>query len=414
MTQAMKKTVLGLLIVFGGLIGFNLIKGALISHFFSNFSPPAVTVSAIYAQQRDWEPQIHAVGNFVAIHGVDVNPEASGRVSAIHFESGQYVPAFTPLIDIDDSIDQATLQANQSELALQEINYKRQVDLAKHGATSGSSVDEARAKLLQAQAGVQKTEAEIRKKHIVAPFAGQLGIRQINLGQYVTPGQTPIVSLQSMDPLYLEFYLPEQRFKDLHLNQPITFSVEQNPNVLFEGRITALNSRVDTSTHTIEVQATLANCPAKALTDPTHSSLVQIKQQPHDPNPLIVCDSARNEKNTISTFTFIPGMFADIHIEEPLLPKVIVLPTTAISYSLYGNSVYVIEKDKDHPEFLVVKRIFVSTGDQQGNDIIITKGISAHQHVVSSGELKLQDGTRVVINNDVPLTALVTPKQLGE
>ena len=419
MKKRMTTTAITLLIVFGGIIAFNLIKSFMMSRFFAHFTPPAVTVSSVKAVKRKWEPHINTVGNFVAINGVEVNSQAAGNVVAIHFNSGQYVEENKPLIDIDDSIDQATLKSNQSEQALQDLNYKRQTDLIKRGATSGSSVDEARAKLLQAQAAVEKTTAMIRQKHITAPFSGQLGIRLVNIGQYITPGQTAIASLQSMDPLYLQFYVPEQLYKHLHINQGITFSIEQNPNLIFEGKITAINSKVDSSTHNIQVQATLPNCPESAINDPAHSNLIKLKKLPYDGRTFVSCSTETNVKNKIVKFNFIPGMFAAIDIEQPAIPDVIVLPTTSISYSLYGNSVYIIEKNKDsndknNKDALFVKRVFVSTGDQEGNYTIIKQGVKEGQLVVSSGELKLQDGTRVVINNDVKLNDIENPDQLGE
>lgn len=412
MSKRMKKMLLALAIVFGGIILLNLIKGFMIKRFFAHYTPPAVTVSSVVAHQQNWEPHINAVGSFVAINGVDVNAQASGNVVAIHFDSGQYIEAGKPLVDLDDSIDQAILKSNQSELTLHEINYKRQTDLFKHNATPGSSVDEARAKLLEAEADVEKTNASIRQKHITTPFSGRLGLRRVNLGQFITPGQTAIVALQSMDPLYLNFHLPEQLLNQLHKGQKITFSVEQNPNLHFEGKITAINSKVDTGTHNIEVQATLPNCPREAMNDPAHSPLIKIKKHAHDTGKIISCSTELNVKNKIVHFNFIPGMFAAIEVEQPLIPKVIVLPTTAISYSLYGNSVYVIEKDKDH--HLVVKRVFISTGDQQGNNTVITKGIKPGQQIVSSGELKLQDGTPVAINNTVQLNDVENPDQIGQ
>ncbi len=414
MKKRMTIMAIALGVFFGGIIAYNLLKGYMMKRFFANFTPPAVTVSSITAIKKNWEPRLHAVGSFVAINGVEVNSQASGNVVAIHFDSGQYVEENKPLIDIYDSVDQATLKAKQSELALQEINYKRQTDLFKHNATPGSSVDEARAKLLQAQADVEKTNAIISQKHITAPFSGQLGIRQVNLGQYLAPGQTTIASLQSMDPIYLEFFLPEQLFNRLHINQAITFSIEQNPNLLFAGKITAINSKIDTSTHNVKVQATLSNCPTAAMHDPSHSSLIAAKKQRSGGKILVRCDSELNKKNTVQQYNFIPGMFAAIEIEEPAIPDVVVLPTTAISYTLYGNSVYIIEKDKDNKDLFVVKRVFVSTGDQQGNDTVITKGIKAGQLVVNSGELKLQDGTHVVINNAVQLKETENPDELGE
>lgn len=390
--------VIALLVVFGGIIAFNLIKGIMIKRYFDHYQAPAVTVSSVTAKEQIWKPHIITVGNFVAMHGVNVNSQAAGSVVAIHFNSGQYVEKDQPLIDIDDSVDVATLKFNQADLFLQDLNHKRQVDLSKRGATSLSSVDESNAKLLQAQANVEKTQALINQKHITAPFSGRVGIRQIDLGQYITPGQTAIVALQSMDPLYLEFYLPEQLLSQLKLNQKITFSVEQNPGVLFEGKITAINSKIDTNTHTIQVQATLPNCPSDIGKTAKAGSIIS-------------CDSAQNEANHVEKFNFMPGMFASIEVEQPPIPNVVVLPSTAISYTLYGNSVFIIENDHDT---LRVKRVFVSVGAQQGNEVVIKKGVKAGQLVVASGELKLQDGTQVVINNDVLLNETVNLKQIGQ
>ncbi|AHE66574.1 RND family efflux transporter, MFP subunit [Legionella oakridgensis ATCC 33761 = DSM 21215] len=420
MKKRMIVMIIALSVVFGGIMSFNLFKAYMMKRFFAHYEPPAVTVSSVTAVERSWEPAIAAVGNFVAMNGVDVNSEASGNVVAIHFDSGQFVAKDKPLIDIDDTVDQATLKFNQSELTLQQINFKRQEDLFKRGATPISSLDAAKAKLVQAQADVEKTEAIIRQKHIAAPFSGQLGIRQVNLGQYITPGQTSIVTLQSMDPLFLEFYLPENLLKRLHLNQKITLSVEQSPGLLFEGKITAINSKVDINTHNILVQATVPNCPVKALTNPLHSSLITAKKQKYDNKLLITCDSNLNISNKVVEFNFIPGMFAAIEVEQPKIPNVVVLPTTAISYSLYGNSVYVIKKDEestkdqDGKDILRVKRVFVTTGDQQGNYTVIKSGVKAGDMVVSSGELKLQNDTRVVINNDVVLKDTMDLSTLSE
>lgn len=390
-------------VIFGGIIAYNLFKGFMIKRYFAKFVPPAVSVSSVIAKQQTWQPRISAVGNFTALNGVEVSSQTSGQVVSIHFNSGQFVNEGEPLVDLDDSIEQATLKSNQSELTLQELNYQRQTELLKRGATSGSSVDETRAKLLQAQASVEKTRASIKQKHITAPFSGQLGIRQVNLGQYITPGQTTIVSEQSMDPLFLEFFLPEQLHKRLYVNQPILFSVEQNPNYVFEGKITAINSRIDTNTHNIEVQATVPNCPREAMKDPLQSPLVTVKKHIEDGKMIVSCDSHNNKEHKVNQYNFIPGMFAAIQVLQPTEKNVILLPTTAISFSLYGDSVYLIEKNHDKPEQLIAKRIFVVTGEQQGNDTVIKKGVKPGQHIVNSGELKLQEGTAVVINNTVQL-----------
>lgn len=411
----MKKrmTIMGIAlgVVFGGLIAFNLIKSIIIRHAIANYKPPAVSISSAIAQTVDWQPTLSTIGNFVAINGVDISSETSGTVINIAFESGQYVTKNEALITIDDSVDKALLKSDQSKLTLQELNYKRQTDLFKRGATPSSSVDEAKANLQQAEAKVEQTQAQINHKHIVAPFDGRLGIRQINLGQYISPGQTTIVSLQSLDPLYLEFYLPEQLYKRIHPNQTITFSVAQFPNVLFEGKITAINSKIDLSTHNVQIQAQLPNCPMEALNNPAKSPLIKTHTETRGTKLVVTCDTELNKKNNIRGFTFIPGMFASIEINQPAKPNTIIVPSTAISYSLYGNSVYIIEKDKD---VMTVKRVFVTTGEQQGNYTVIKKGINAGQLVVSTGDLKLQNGTQVVINNDITLNSISNPSALGQ
>ncbi len=416
--KRMKIMLIALLIIFGGIVAFNLIKGIMIKRYFAHFEPAAVSISSAKAREENWIPRIAAVGNFVAINGVDVSSQTSGNVVAIHFNSGEYIEQNGPLIDIDDNVNQATLKFNQAELALQDINYKRQVDLSKRGATSSASVDEAKAKLLQAQANVEKTLAAIKQKHITAPFSGQVGIRQIDLGQYINPGQTGIVTLQSMDPMFLRFYIPEQLLGRVKLNQTITFSVEQNPDLRFEGKITAINAKIDSNTHTVEIEATLPNCPTGALLDPSHSPLIKFKKTKNGAQSIVLCDTALNTKNKIKQFNFIPGMFASIDIEQPAISHVVVIPATAVSYSLYGNSVFIIQKDEkpddNGQDILRVKRVFVSTGAQFGNDIIVTKGIEPGTLVAASGELKLQDGTRVTINNNVPLNEIKNPDQLGQ
>jgi len=419
MNKRMKVMLVALAIVFGGIVAFNLIKSILVSYLFSHYVPPAITVASAVAQNKHWKPYISAVGNFVAINGVDVNSQTGGKVTAIHFNSGQFVTKDSALIDIDDSVDQATLKYNQANLSLQKTNYQRQIDLLKRNATATSSVDEAKAKLLEAEADVEKTQATINQKHIIAPFSGVLGIRQINLGQYIQPGQTGIVALQSMDPIFLQFYLPEQVLERLHLDQQITFSVEQYPGILFEGHITAINSKIDSNTHTIEVQATLPNCPSNELQDLNHPNLVSVKKLNAENKVQISCNSDMNKANNITQFSFVPGMFAAIEVDQPAIPDVVVVPSTAISYTMYGDSVFIIEKNKDGKQdkkgqdILTVKRVFVTIGDQQGNYTVIKNGLRAGQMIVAAGELKLQDGTRVNINNDVKLPD-VNIEELGQ
>ncbi|MDP3561411.1 MAG: efflux RND transporter periplasmic adaptor subunit [Legionellaceae bacterium] len=418
--KRMKVMLISLAIVFGGIIAFNIIKSVLVSYFFAHYVPPAVSVSSVVAKSKNWKPSISAVGNFVAINGVEVNAQLDGKVTAIHFNSGQLVEKGSPLIDIDDSVDQATLKFNQADLVLQKTNYQRQVDLFQRHATAASSLDEAKARLLKAESNVEKSQAIVDQKHIIAPFSGVLGIRQINIGQYIRPGETGIVTLQSMDPIYLQFYLPEQLLEHIHLNQRITFSIEQDSDLLFEGKISAINSKVDSNTHTIEIQATVANCPNTKTADPSYDNLIKMKRKTADGKTLVICDTELNTLNKIAQYNFIPGIFASIELEQPTIPNTVVLPSTAISYTMYGNSVFVIEKNKDgHPDdngqdVLSVKRVFVTTGEQHGNYTVIKQGIKAGQQVVATGELKLEDGTRVTINNAVTLPDVKNIDELGQ
>lgn len=408
MTRPMKYTIAALIFIFGGLIGFNLFKKIMIHRFFSHYEPPAVVVSSVIAQERVWHPSIQSVGNFVALNGLEVNAQTAGNIVHIHFDSGQWVKAGQPLVDIDDQVEQATLKFNQAQLALRKINFQRQADLNARGAAPLSNVDEAKANLDQALANVEKTQAEINQKHITAAFSGRLGIRLVNLGQYITPGQTTIVTLQALDPLYLEFYLPEHWFKKLHVNQKVSVRVDELPDLLFEGRISAINAKVDANTHNIQIQALVPNCPVKAIQNPVHSPYIQLKQQKYSNAFIARCNTALNQKTPDLPMMFLPGMFASVTVEQPPIAHVITLPSTAISYSLYGNSVYVIEP-VDKSKTLRVRRVFVTTGEQQGNNTVITKGIKAGDQVVSAGELKLHQGARVVINNRVSLHDIPSP-----
>ncbi|MBA2648761.1 MAG: efflux RND transporter periplasmic adaptor subunit [Legionella sp.] len=425
MKKRMTFMLLALAIVFGGIIAYNIIKTTMIAKFFASYQPPAVSVSSAIAKAVNWQPTISTVGTFVALNGVDISSQVAGNVIKISFESGQYVLKDAPLITLDDSVDQALLKFNQADLVLKDLNFKRQAELLKTGATPSSSVDEAKANLQQAQAKVEQTQAQINQKHILAPFDGNAGIRRVNLGEYVTPGKTIVVSLQSLDPLYLEFYLPEQLYKLIKINQTLSFSVDEFPTILFQGKITALNSKVDLNTHNVLIQAILPNCPVAGITNPLKSSLVKTSKEKSGSKLIVTCNSDLNKKNIITKYVFIPGMFASIQIPQPPHPKTVVVPSTAVSYSLYGNSVYIIEQqkeskknpsqnDKSNKVRSIVKRIFVTTGDQQGNFTVIKKGIKAGQLVVSTGDIKLQNNAEVVINNDFLLNDVTNPDDLGQ
>jgi len=397
-----------LVVVFGGLVVFNWIRGYMSARFFASYEPAPVTVSTSIAKVEDWQSVLQAVGHFVATQGVEVTAEIGGTVKEILFRSGQYVKQGTPLVIIDDSVDQAELKNNQSNLALQKVTYERQLNLQKRGATSTSDVDQSRANLQQAEAAVEQVEATIAQKHIDAPFDGRLGIRRINLGEYVTPGTTNIVNLQSLNPLYLFFFLPEQDFPLLYKNQTILFSVDAFPNRIFKGKINALDSKIDTNTHNILIQAIVSNCLQQQLNTSQPSSSKD--------GAITECSQAMTT-NEDPHFAFVPGMFADIEVLLKQQTKAIVLPVSAIAYTLYGDSVYVVKqegKDKAGQPLYKVYRRYVKVGEKRGNQAVILDGVKEGEQIVNSGQLKLRDGTRVAIDNRIPLTTADNIDELGQ
>jgi len=357
MKKPMKLMIIFLVVLFGGIVGWNVLRSFFINKFFSTFQPPPATISAHPAKEETWHPFLTAIGTFTAQNGVDINSEAAGIVYKIFFDSGQQVAAGDQLLQLDDSVDQATLQDNEAQLSFMEVSFKRQQELIKTNSTAISKVDETRAQLKQAQANVAKTKALIAQKLIKAPFAGRLGIRKVNLGEYITAGTTKIVTLQSLDPLYLEFNLPEQNFPRLSVGQIVKLKSDAFPKHDFIGKITAINSKVDPQTHNILAQAEI-------------------------PNP---------------KFELLPGMFATVQIELPAQDKVITVPYTAIDYTLYGDSVYVVQPNQ------TVQRTFVVVGDKQNNRVVIQSGLKAGEIVVDTGQLKLNNGAKVIVNNKVDI-----------
>ncbi len=417
-----KRLLVGFFIFWGLVILFNLVKQTLMQYFLARYEPPPVTISSVVVKEKQWQPYLNSVGNFVAIRGVDVTSQVSGNVVKIHFDSGQSVKEQDPLIDLDDAIEQSTLKSNQAVLSLKKLNFKRLNELIKHHATSSSSLDEAEAALEQADASVDTVKTEILHKHITAPFSGQLGIRQVSLGQYVTAGQTHIVTLQSLDPLHFNFFLPEQYDKQLYLNQRLLLKVQGYPKLRFVSKIIAINPKSDTDTHNIEIQALLPNCLTEALTqlpDVVHPTL-HIEKNPESPYMLVTCKPVLHDEHTPQQFAILPRMYASVAITLPLHEHVLVLPTTAISFSLYGHAVYLLEpsqaSEKTKQGLLIyhVKRVFVESGDQEGNETIILSGLKSGDLVVGAGELKLQNGMRVVINNEIPLKNDANFDEMGQ
>jgi membrane fusion protein (multidrug efflux system) len=419
-TQSPRSMMISIVVFFGLIIGYNLFKQLMIALFFAHFQFPPFTVATTTVVEKPWSMHIQSVGTIAAVNGVDVNTEVAGNVTQIFIQSGEYIEKNNPLINLDDSVDKATLKYNQSELTLKKINFQRQTDLYKKGATSGSSLDEAKASLQQAEANVEKTEALIEQKHIKAPFSGKVGIRNVNIGQYITPGQTAIVTLQSLDPLYISFNIPEQYLSKLTIHQPIRLSTDVYPRYYFTGKISAINSKIDPNTHNIWVQGIFSNCPQSLSTQNREVAGVHIQNIPNTNEQYVTCSTKENEANHINSFTFLPGMFMNVEVEDPVKSNKMIIPSTAISYSLYGDSVYRLLTTKDREptgkqrKIYKVERVFVKTGAQEHNDTVIEKGLKKGDVIVAAGEIKLQNGARVVINNDIKLKTYHNPNELGQ
>ena len=365
MSQQMKKMLTIVSIVFAIIFGIYGLKKAGVWIFINYFfEMPPVTISATSATATTWQSYLTSVGTLTAINGVDISTEAPGIVKEIHFNSGQFVNKGDLLILLDTSVESAELKNNLARLKLAELNYKRNETLQKKSVVSQSSFDTIAAELQEAQASVESTQAKIKQKTITAPFSGKIGIREINLGQYVGVGNT-IATLQSLDPLYVRFSLPEQNLEHLYLQQPVDVSINLSGGKSIKGTVTAINSKVDQMTRNILVQATIPN------------------------------------KN----LQLYPGMFASVKIWLQQQNNVVTLPQTCISYSLHGDSVFIIKAEgkKKKKQILHANRQYVEVGERRDNEVAILKGIKAGDQVVTSGQLKLQNGTHVIIDNSVEL-----------
>lgn len=375
---------IGILIVFGIFGGIKACSVIPQLRALANFQPPPETVSATESKTVSWRPYVQAIGSVTAVNGVDVSSELAGKVVKIAFQSGDEVKQGALLVQLDDSQEQALLRQYQAQEALDNSNFERALALRKKNLNAKQDLDNAREQYEMAQAQVAQEQAVIAKKTIRAPFSGIVGIRQVNLGQYVSAGQV-IVNIEQLDPLYVTFTLPQAEMPRLHLGQAVAVDVDAYPGQDFGGKITAINPAVSQQSRTVQVQATVPN-PDRRL---------------H------------------------PGMFASLKVLADQTEQKVVIPTTAISYSLYGDSVFVLEPEtaakkggaapgaapgtaagkgtaQGAPTIYTAKQVFVHTGEQRG-DLVAVTGIKAGELIVTAGQLKLHNGSRAVVNNSVNL-----------
>lgn len=363
-------------IVFGGVFGFQIFKAHMIQQVMAARKSPPQTVAATTATTDEWRQHIQAVGDIQAINGASLSAEVPGTVTAVHFKSGDDVQEGALLIELTSAVDAAHLDALKATAQLAKLTYDRDLSLQRRQslAVSQVTVDTDEANLKNANALVAQQQATLNYKFIRAPFAGRLGIVQVSVGQYLAPG-TPIVSLQQLDPIHVDFYLPQQSLANIKPGLTVTARTDAFPNHTFTGKITALDSLVDTATRNLKVRATFPN-----------------------PDRLL-----------------LPGMFATVDIDLGEPQRYVTLPKTAIFYNSFGDIVFVVEKQQAQgaPEGetkLVAKQVFVTTGQSRGGQVAIVKGVKEGDMVVTTGQVKLRNGVPVEIDNSVQPSANPNPE----
>ena len=371
MTKRMVIMLATVAVVFGGVFGFQMFKAAMIKKFMSQMAQPPQTVTAGKASFSAWQPKIAAVGTLRAVKGADLSLEVAGVVDQIAFSSGDDVEAGVLLLKLRSDDDLAKLQSLQATAELNEITFERDQQQLKLQAVSQATIDTDAANLKNAKAQVAQQQAILDKKTLRAPFAGHLGIRAVDLGQYLGAG-TVIVTLQALDPIFMDFFVPQQAVDQVKIGEQIAVKVDAYKDQTFAGEISAINPKVDASSRNVQVRATLKNADHRLL----------------------------------------PGMYATVEIPTGAPENLITLPQTAISFSPYGDTVYIVD-DKgagaDGKPQLVARQSFITTGATRGDQVAVLKGIGEGDLIVTSGQLKLHNGSSVLIDNTVAPTADAAP-----
>ncbi|WP_042303098.1 efflux RND transporter periplasmic adaptor subunit [Paraburkholderia kururiensis] len=361
----------GLLVA--ALVGFNLLRAHMIAKFMAGNAAPPATVTATVARYQAWQPQLAAVGSLRAVRGVDVTTEMAGLVRDIAFRSGQEVKAGQLLVELNADTDKAQLAALEAAAELAKTVYDRDRAQYEIKAIAKAQLDADAADLKSKLAQVAQQTALVAKKTIRAPFAGRLGITTVNPGQYLNPGDT-IVTLQTVDPIYVDFYLPQQQLGQLAIGQSVIVETNAYSGRTFTGKILSINPKVDTNTRNVQIEALVDNHDRKLL----------------------------------------PGMYANVKVDAGAGERYLTLPQTAITYNPYGATVFVVKngsgqraqgkaegKEAQGKTLPVAQQVFVTPGPTRGDQVAVIKGIAEGTQVVTSGQLKLKNGTPLVIDNRV-------------
>jgi membrane fusion protein (multidrug efflux system) len=328
----------------------------------ASFQPPPEAVTSVVAKEEKWPSTLSAIGTMEAVQGVTVSADLPGTVARIGFESGQAVKKGDVLVELDTRQERAQLTALEAQRDLAKVQYGRMQQLVNEGVVARTEYDQATAQQKATEANVAEIHATIERKTIRAPFSGILGIRKINLGQYLSAGDA-IVPLQALNPIYANFGVPQQDFRDMKIGRSLRITSDDLPGRTFTGRISALDSVVDQTTRNIQVQATLPNADGKLR----------------------------------------PGMFVQVEVPTGAPRSVISLPASAINNAPYGASVYIISdmKDPKGHTYRGVRQQFVTVEGSRGDQVAVTSGLKAGEEVVSSGVFKLRNGAAVQVNNKV-------------
>lgn len=350
-----------LALLVGGLVGFNAFRSKMIAQFFATNKPPPASVTVAQAKSEVVPNLLTAVGDLAAVHQVNVTSDVSGRITEILFTAGTEVKSGSPLIQLFDAPEQADLASFKAQATVAQLSLDRAKQLASRQFGPQATVDSTQAAFDQANAGIARTQAVISQKLVRAPFDGELGVRRVEVGQFLTAG-TQIVTLTDLSMLYLNFTVTEKDSGNLKVGQTVRILVDAYPGRTFEGKITTIEPQIAAETRNIRVQATIEN-PDKILK---------------------------------------PGMFATTTVVLPDKPPVVTVPETAVDYTLYGDSVYLIteKKEDDGKTGLTVVRTFVRTGNRIDGRAEILSGLKDGDRVVAVGQLKLQSGAAVTISTD--------------
>lgn len=372
-------TLLITVLVFGGVFAVWAVMQAGMNRFFDDMPQPPVSVATFDARAEQWSGRLEAVGTLAAVNGTDVTTEAGGVVQKIAFEAGQPVSAGTLLVELNSAAELASLEALEASAKLATVQAERWRTLGADRLVSQAEVEERATQAATARAQAESQRALIAQKRIRAPFDGELGIRRVNLGQYVAPGD-PIVSLQSLDPVFLDFTLPEQELGQVREGMTVRARVDSLDGREFAGTVTAIEPAVDPATRNFRVQATLDN-PERLLR---------------------------------------PGSFARVQFEVGEDEDVVVIPQTAVAFNPYGNVVYLVvpspegeaaaAQDEAEGPNLIARQRFVTTGRTRGDMIEVTRGLEPGETVVNGGLLRLRNDAAVVVNNEVQPSADEDPQ----